>query len=236
MNARDALTFSDYIEALPQKRRKYDGTWKATQTCPCPLLMKCSTCKEYKSIFDFYEKKRHHSGRIDALGKFYPSQCQRCGKNEFMNKGVKYRLVMAAKARAKQRGYECEIGVDDFEIPEYCPVLGIRLWSHVGGGSIGGSNNWSAPTLDRIDNSKGYVVGNVAVISRKANSLKWNGTPEELAAVATYAVKAAMGEYSGGSLEKPFIETQELYHVKSVDKSKYQIPEGQGVTFNRKET
>jgi hypothetical protein len=42
-----------------------------------------------------------------------------------------------------------------------------------------------SPTLDRIDNSKGYIVGNVWVISMRANRLKSDATVDELMMLAT---------------------------------------------------
>jgi hypothetical protein len=43
------------------------------------------------------------------------------------------------------------------------------------------------PTLDRWDNAKGYVPGNVFVISWRANRIKWDCSLVELEAVAKYA-------------------------------------------------
>jgi len=37
-------------------------------------------------------------------------------------------------------------------------------------------------SVDRIDNSKGYIKGNVRLITLQANSAKWTGTDEELLA------------------------------------------------------
>lgn len=44
----------------------------------------------------------------------------------------------------------------------------------------------SSPSLDRLIPAKGYVKGNVRVISRRANCLKSNGTLEEFRAVMAY--------------------------------------------------
>lgn len=72
---------------------------------------------------------------------------------------------------AKTRGIEFDITVDDFEtpLPTHCEVLGIALCYDGGDGS----NNAS---IDRIDSTKGYVTGNVRIISLRANTLKNNGT------------------------------------------------------------
>ena len=42
------------------------------------------------------------------------------------------------------------------------------------------------PYVDRIDNDRGYVKGNVEVISWRANWLKANATPEEMRRMADY--------------------------------------------------
>jgi hypothetical protein len=50
-----------------------------------------------------------------------------------------------------------------------------------------------SPSLDCLVPSKGYVVGNVAVISKRANNIKSNASPEELERVLTW-VRAALGK------------------------------------------
>lgn len=70
----------------------------------------------------------------------------------------------------------------DIEWPEFCPVLGVRL-VYDGGGGVVGPNTAS---LDRHDNTLGYIPGNVYVISRRANTLKNDATAEELEAVVRY--------------------------------------------------
>jgi len=42
------------------------------------------------------------------------------------------------------------------------------------------------PSLDRIDPRKGYVPGNVIVMSYRANVIKGDGLPSEHRAVARY--------------------------------------------------
>lgn len=86
---------------------------------------------------------------------------------------------MNAKNRAKKNGRDFLIGLKDIVIPQRCPILNIPLQT----GSLEKANS---PSLDRIDNTKGYVPGNVAVISFKANTLKNNGTLEELEAIVNW--------------------------------------------------
>lgn len=101
-----------------------------------------------------------------------------------------------AKARAKEKGLEFNIEISDIEIPEFCPVFGIKL--EIGGHGRGWKNDQS-PTLDRIDNTKGYIKGNILVISWKANRLKSNSTQEERQILADFYNDDLYGML-GGSL------------------------------------
>lgn len=93
------------------------------------------------------------------------------------------RLVQVAKARAKQRGLEFNLDYSDVVVPDICPILGIPMEVHVNTGAGGKDNSYS---LDRIDSNKGYIKGNVQVISHKANSMKFTATKEELLKFANW--------------------------------------------------
>lgn len=69
-------------------------------------------------------------------------------------------------------------------VPTYCPIFGIKLVPGVGRQSP------NSPSLDRIIPKKGYVPGNVQVISWRANSLKKDANLRELADLGQFAVKA----------------------------------------------
>lgn len=67
-------------------------------------------------------------------------------------------------------------------LPTHCPVLGLELtYPGAGGGRRPGS-----ASLDRLDNSRGYVPGNVAIMSWRANKLKSDATLQELRALVAY--------------------------------------------------
>jgi hypothetical protein len=75
---------------------------------------------------------------------------------------------------------EFTIRFSDIEYTTHCPLLGIPLNYN--------ETNYRAddyPTYDRIDNSKGYVPGNVHIVSWKANRLKKDGTIDEIVTLAT---------------------------------------------------
>lgn len=90
------------------------------------------------------------------------------------------RLFQNAKHRAKRHKVPFSISVNDIQIPEYCPVLGIKL-------EIGiGVKQFNSPTVDRLIPSLGYVKGNITVISDRANSIKTNATVDQIEAVANW--------------------------------------------------
>ena len=79
-------------------------------------------------------------------------------------------MIRNVKFSAKRRGIPFNLKYTDFELPEYCPYLNIKLEFIKELGSDGNSLNHA--TIDRIDNSKGYIVGNIIVVSRLANQMK----------------------------------------------------------------
>lgn len=83
-------------------------------------------------------------------------------------------LLYGAKNRALKFNLPFDLDLSDIIIPEVCPLLEITLCK--GEGSV----QTSSPSLDRIIPDKGYVKGNVWVISHRANMLKNSSSLEEL--------------------------------------------------------
>lgn len=96
-------------------------------------------------------------------------------------------LFKRVQSRAKRDGIVFALRVEDVVVPEFCPVLGIRLERSRRNGPEDNS-----PSLDRIRPELGYVPGNVAVVSQRANRLKNNGTAEEHEAIARF-IRIASG-------------------------------------------
>jgi hypothetical protein len=88
----------------------------------------------------------------------------------------------AARLRAKKAGLPFDQEIPALELPDICPVLGIKLVY----GGLHGKPLPTSPSLDRIRPELGYVAGNLRVISNRANTLKNNATVEELRLVIEY--------------------------------------------------
>lgn len=88
--------------------------------------------------------------------------------------------LAAARSRAKRAGVPFDLTKDDIDIPTHCPVLGHKL-------EIGDRRqSETAPSLDRLRPERGYVKGNVFVISYQANRWKNNASPAALRAIADW--------------------------------------------------
>ena len=89
-------------------------------------------------------------------------------------------LLKELKKNAKKRGSDFSLTKNDLlPAPTHCPVFGVLL-EYTGNG---GPNSAS---FDRSDSSKGYVPGNVVIMSKRANLLKNNATADELQKVVDY--------------------------------------------------
>lgn len=90
-------------------------------------------------------------------------------------------MLSRAKYRSEKNNLEFNLTREDIILPEFCPVFGIE---------INFQNRQSSPALDRVDNKKGYIKGNVRIISNRANRLKNNGTIEEFKQIIEYMKNA----------------------------------------------
>ena len=84
------------------------------------------------------------------------------------------------RKKASNYKHEWTIEFGDLAFPTHCPILGIEL-------------NYFAPerqensvSFDRIDATKGYIKGNVVVVSWRANRIKNDGTAEEHQKIADF--------------------------------------------------
>jgi len=158
--------------------------WSTKLDTPCPLLMPCASCKALLPICDFYETKSQT--RRDICGKFRTSICKSCNLQSYTQLDQRKKLLIGARARAQKEKMECSIKKEEIHIPRHCPILGIEIKPNTGKGRQGGLGNPNAPSLDKVIPSKGYISGNICVISALANKLKNDGLEEEFLAILLY--------------------------------------------------
>lgn len=166
----------------------------------------CSKCKADKNISDF-SKNRSRKDGLEYWCKSCKSAYEKPVRDSYRSKPEvrekerrqaskwqkdktkncpEYWMYWSARQRAKKRGLEFTIVVGDIHIPEFCPILNIRLSRNTGPNGVRGPAS-SSPSLDRIDSRKGYTKENIQVISNRANTMKSDATLEELALVGEWA-------------------------------------------------
>lgn len=129
------------------------------------------------------QSRKSYERRVEKYGKEYLSKLSsdwRSANLEKAKAGLAHsrksnperHLFNKAKNRCTKSGIEFSITIDDIVIPAACPLLGVSISPY--------AERDFVPSLDRIDNSKGYIPGNVWVISFLANRMKNTATHEQL--------------------------------------------------------
>lgn len=118
------------------------------------------------------------------------------------------KIMFNVKKRAIAKGlpfnldlkYLCAIA------PNKCPVFRTTLLWGYGGGDVPGQVSHNSPSLDRIIPERGYVKGNVAWLSNKANTIKSSADEKELYAVADWLNKKRKEVINGGGAIPPALD------------------------------
>jgi len=84
------------------------------------------------------------------------------------------------KSNAVREGKEFTVEFGELEFPTHCPILGLEL------DYFTENKSENTVSFDRIDSNKGYVSGNVVIISWRANRIKNNGTADEHQKIADF--------------------------------------------------
>lgn len=158
---------------------------KPIEKFPCSRSkLKDGTVKKYREYVCYTCK----SSREKEHPLFTEKRAARQRKYNLKNPHKK--MYWGSKKRAIDKGLEFNIDLTDIVIPKHCPLLGIEL-KHGTGFLIDES-----PSLDRIDSDKGYIKGNVWVISHKANTMKSDATLEELE-LLVQNLRVAINKHTG---------------------------------------
>jgi hypothetical protein len=119
-------------------------------------------------------------GRILSCGCYLAENTSRRFSKHGLHGTPSESLVRSARARAKKHSLAFDLEVKDIHIPEFCPLLGVRIEQNLGRRGP----TPKSPSIDRILPDKGYTKDNVWVISHKANTIKSNATVSELRMIA----------------------------------------------------
>jgi hypothetical protein len=143
-----------------------DAFWKCS-SLPDGLQYNCIACSKQRWLERVTNNREVKARYREREKKYYAAD-------------VKRYLLRMAKKRAKALDREFTITVNDIELVETCPVFEWKLEMNTG------KLNRNSYSLDRIDNEKGYIPGNVRVISWYANNLKSNLTVDEVERLYKY--------------------------------------------------
>lgn len=141
----------------------------------------CKKCYTSKPIEQFNQ----HPTTKDRL----QSRCKQCSSTAAVQslraarQDPQYRLWHSSRCRARAHGMEHTIQPADIYLPEVCKYLGVTI-NYQLVGEDGRVRSQDGPSIDRIDSTKGYVPGNIQVISDLANRMKQEATVEQLLAFA----------------------------------------------------
>jgi hypothetical protein len=151
------------------------------------VVKTCPRCAVAKDVSAFHRSARLGHQRVckDCFVRQYQGlspeeKVARVTRNRQRRHADPLRAMLSgARNRATRLGVPFDITLADIPVPAECPVLGIPLrWSE--------RRTDATPSLDRVDPKKGYVRGNVFVISWRANKIKTDATITELRAVLRY--------------------------------------------------
>ncbi len=133
---------------------------------------------------EWYQRNKEKQKKYNAKWRKDNYTRNRVSKADWKQNNPELNIWSNAKYRAKRKGYEFNLEPSDIVIPTVCPYLGIVLTSYKLKGHLD-----SHMSLDRIDSSKGYVKGNVEVISYRANAMKQNANKDQLITFAKNVLK-----------------------------------------------
>lgn len=163
-----------YFIGVPCPKGHVSDRRVSTRQC-----IKCATfyrTKHYKKNAERYNERRRVRNATDPEFKRKKKEVwHRWAKNN-----AETFMLSVTKTRAKKFNIKFNLTVEDIVIPKRCPILGIKL-------KRGLKNSCdNSPTVDRVVPNKGYVKGNVAVISDLANRMKGFATSAQHRRIADW--------------------------------------------------
>lgn len=143
-------------------------------------IWKCNSCIKEEKRLHIAKKRAENPQHYDDLQNSYKVRLRQEDPVKYscvqMRASSRKRAIALNKPHNITTDYLCSIA------PKACPVFGHEL--KYGGGP---KTKYSA-SLDRIDSSKGYTIGNVQIISQLANLMKNEASSDELVLFAKWVL------------------------------------------------
>lgn len=181
------LYYATHVAEQSERNRRYREANPKTdlqkqQTREYDIARRASN-PEYERTRKVSYYSKHKEEIVEKVSLYYADHKKRLYQIQREWKRVNWvrSLVMAAKCRAKKRKIEFDglLSIISGDRPTHCTCCGIEF-------DLSGTNRRRSPSLDRHDNTAGYVGWNVRVICRRCNFLKSNGTTDELRKILSY--------------------------------------------------
>lgn len=158
---------------------KLEDIAKAMSTQVSRQRIKQLTAKYGIDSFSIRQETREKERADKLFKKFGPKWHDSSYRKSFIYQEMKAKF-RGKKANAKRAGWEFTIDFGEIEFPTHCPILGIEL------DYFAAQRAENSVSFDRIDPNKGYVSGNVVIISWRANRIKNDGTADEHQKIADF--------------------------------------------------
>lgn len=170
---------SCYCRECTKLRARENKAKRQKITKVIPPTKICGFCGEEKESKDFYQC----SGDLSGL----QGWCKKCSELQRSDKRTELKVVdpkgfkanilcMGTRKRANHLGIPFDLTKEFILsiLPDRCPVFNTPLkYDNT-------KMSDDSPSLDKFLPELGYVIGNVRIISNKANALKRNGTTEDI--------------------------------------------------------
>jgi len=135
-------------------------------------IYKCNDCVKLEKAIEANERRKKTPNQTKLINKKYKDK-QKKEKPTLYSAQQMYSSAFK-RAKALKLPFDIDSKYVNSICPKKCPILDIAIKYG------GGNKKKNSASLDRITPNKGYVKGNVQVISQLANTMKNEATPSEL--------------------------------------------------------
>lgn len=141
-------------------------------------MKKCNICHRELPEESFNKNKRMLDGLEPTC-----RNCRSIKSRELRARHYFKSYAVTKRSECKRKGIPFDLDAEYLESiwTGICPVFGTPISK-----ASEGRGSMHSAHLDRIDPNGGYVYGNVAWISGRANRIKYDATIEELSAIISY--------------------------------------------------